>query len=191
MNLLLQQSSSWDEIPQQSALIGLVSRVAYDTPYYYMPSEIPPTSQWLPDACRDTNLIFTAYNMAVPSFPDLIGYCVMKPYETYPQFVHTPEQHGVIPESCIYIAELGVDESARGHRIGSILLDFAMAHGPPETRSYLVRTPVNIYGTNQPNPAVAFYEKRGFHIVENQGEQQPLIEAKHQRPRLFLRKDVR
>ena len=190
MNLLLHQSASWDAVPQPVALIGLVDQVGYGNPYRYQPGAIAPAVQWLPDTCRDTDLIFTAYDMAVSAFPDLIGYCIMKPYTTYARFGYRSNQYGVEPETCIYIAELGIAEQARGHRIGSILLDFATSHCPPQTRSYLVRTMVNQYDTDEPNPAIAFYQKRGFVVVEDQETQQPLIEVSSQRPRLFLRRAV-
>jgi len=189
MNLLLYQSTTWEQVPQRSTLMGLVDRVGYGDPYRYQIGEVSPAVQWLPDTCRTTDLIFTAYDMALPDFPELIGYCIMQPYETY-SHEHKPEQYGVEPQTCIYIAELGIDESARGKRIGSILLDFAMVHCPRETTSWLVRTLVNIHGTDKPNPAIAFYKKRGFQIVDEQGTGQPLIEVRSQRPRLFLRKDA-
>lgn len=191
MNLLLRQSSSWDDIPQSDKLMVLIDEVGYGEPYYYKPEEIPPAKDWLPITCQDTNLIFTAWDVSEPSTTNLVGYCIMQPYITYPSFGHAADEYGVTAATCIYIAEFGIAESARGKRLGSILLDFSQAHCPAETSSYLVRTLVKTYGTDAPNPAVRFYKKKGFRVVEHHETGEPLIEIRSQRPRLFLRYDVR
>jgi GNAT superfamily N-acetyltransferase len=187
MDLLLRQSSGWDDVPQSERLLTLVDHIGYGEPYFYTYAETTPAAEWLPAVCQHTDLIFTAYDATMSTPPDLIGYCIMVPYTHYQRFGHTAQEYGVEAESCVYIAEFGVAEKARGKSVGSLLLTFASAHRPPGTSSYLVRTLVDIHGTDQPNPAIKFYEKHGFTVVNDATTGKPLTETLTQRPRLFLR----
>ena len=176
----------WFDIPEKTSLIALVDDVQQGEPYFNEPGEIPAKS-WLQNSCRDTSLIFTAYHW--PSvYP--IGYCVMKPYESYPGLEHGSSEYGVDPKTCIYIAELGISEAVRGMGIGSMLLEFGMKQCPRETTHYLVRTMKRIFGKEGPNRAISFYRnKLGFEIVRN-ADGEEIIERIGLRPRLLLRKTV-
>ncbi|MEO0565590.1 MAG: GNAT family N-acetyltransferase, partial [Chloroflexota bacterium] len=136
MNLLFRRSLGWFDIPEKEALIALVDDVQQGEPYFNEPGEIPAAS-WLPNSCRDTSLIFTAYHW--PSvYP--IGFCIMKPFEQYTDFENDGQTYGINPKTSIYIAELGVSEATRGMGVGLMLLNFGMKQCPFETTHYLVRT---------------------------------------------------
>lgn len=120
--------------------------------------------------------------------PKALGYCFGQPYQSYGGFLSSAATYGVKPESCLYLSEFGVDTDARNRRVGTALLNALLAENVSGFQTILVRTMLRVFGTDEPNPAIAFYEKAGIVVVRS-GDDVLVEDAGRftDRPRVLLR----
>ncbi|MCP9484074.1 GNAT family N-acetyltransferase [Shimia sp. CNT1-13L.2] len=173
---------SASQIADPNALFALIDRVQAGVPYNDTSGSML-AKEWAPKAIGDSKTVLLAFEGA-----KVLGYCFGQPYQSYEGFLSSAAAYDVEPETCMYLSEFGVDASARNSGVGTKLLGALIAENDSAFESILVRTMLRVFGTDEPNPAIAFYEKAGFELVRSGGD--VLVEDAGRfadRPRVFLR----
>jgi ribosomal protein S18 acetylase RimI-like enzyme len=152
-----------------SALCDLVERIQQQPPYSYKPGEIRAAASWFPPLVAMARVALVATLGGRP-----VGYCVSLPIETYGKLNDLLPQLGVEPATTEYLAELGVDTSVRRQGIASALLEGMHAALPATTTAVVIRT------LAENAPAIAFYERHGYQLIDG------VRQVWNGRPRIFL-----
>jgi ribosomal protein S18 acetylase RimI-like enzyme len=149
-------------------LLELVDQISAAPPYSYRPGELPPASDWFTRlaARRAARLWVARDRVGHPA-----GYALALPLSEHAAR-DAVSVAVAAPGRALYLAELGVAGPYRRQGIASRLLACATAHVPG--CEVVVRT---LAGNA---PVIAFYQRRGFRIVDG------IRHAHRGRERLFL-----
>lgn len=154
------RARSWQEVQRPEALLSLIDEIVAGPPYSYAPGEVASTSGWFPPLVDKAGLTLLAERGGMP-----VAYAVALPFETYGKLDDFADRLGVVPETTMYLAELGVATTARRQGVAARLVDELHAGFPATTTACVVRT---LAGNE---PAVALYQRHGYRLVDHVTQQ--------------------
>ncbi|WP_165554460.1 GNAT family N-acetyltransferase [Kribbella capetownensis] len=169
--LKLTEVSELTSSRRDQALLSLIERIQQSPPYSYRAGEIRPASQWVPPLVAASRLTVIAELDKTP-----VGYCVSLPISTYGKLDGLLGELEIDPATTEYLAELGVDETVRRQGIASRLLEHVHEGLPSATMTVLIRT------LTDNHPAIDFYRRQGYEVIEN------VKQEWNGRSRVFLRR---
>jgi ribosomal protein S18 acetylase RimI-like enzyme len=168
-DLRIVQVERMSELPEPAAVLDLVAEIQHAPPYSYRPGEVRAAHEWFPELVATAELVFVAYGTGKP-----VGFCVALPISAYGNLDGLGDRLGVDLATTAYLAELGVAASVRRHGVASLLLRHMHDALTPDTTDVVVRT---IAGNE---PAIAFYQRHGYQVVDS------VTQQLNGRPRIFL-----